>query len=84
MIPKPGKDKKLDKNHRPISLLPCLGKVYERVIAKRLSSHIQFNSNLFPLDHGLEILNSAAMNKIVRSRERATIGHWAPKHNGNT
>ena len=45
---------------------------------------IQFNSNLFPLDHGLEILNSAAMNKIVRSRERATIGHWAPKHNGNT
>ena len=46
MVPKPGKDKRLAKNHRPISLLPCLGKVFERIIAKRLSSYME-NKNLY-------------------------------------
>ena len=52
MIPKPGKDKKRAKNHRPISLLPCLGKVYERIIAKRLSSHMEINKLFSPFQSG--------------------------------
>lgn len=36
-IHKPGKDPKFPQNHRPISLLPCLGKVAERVIRVRLA-----------------------------------------------
>ena len=41
MIAKPNKDAKLSKNYRPISLLPCLGKVFERLIADRLSFHME-------------------------------------------
>ena len=41
MIPKSGKDKKEAKNWRPISLLSCLGKLYERVISSRLSSYLE-------------------------------------------
>ena len=41
LIPKPGKDHKQAKNHRPISLLSCLSKLLERIIAKRLSSHME-------------------------------------------
>ena len=43
LLPKPGKDAKLAKNHRPISLLSCLGKVLERILAKRLSVHMEQN-----------------------------------------
>ena len=40
MIPKPGKDKTLVKNHRPISLISCFGKLLERIITKRLINHL--------------------------------------------
>ena len=46
MIPKPGKDDRIVKNFRPISLLPCLGKIFERIIAQRLSSFLE-SKNLF-------------------------------------
>jgi len=40
MLPKPGKDGTLASSYRPISLLCTLGKLLERVIAKRLSTHL--------------------------------------------
>ena len=46
MIPKPQKDSKLAKNHRPISLLSCLGKILERVTARRLSIYLE-EKNMF-------------------------------------
>ena len=46
LIPKPGKDSREAKNFRPISLLSCMGKLFERVIARRVSSHMEQN-NLF-------------------------------------
>ena len=49
MIPKPDKDLSLAKNYRPISLLSCLGKLFERLLAGRLSLHLEerglFNKN---------------------------------------
>lgn len=36
MVPKPGKDLKFATSYRPISLLSCLGKVYERIICENL------------------------------------------------
>ena len=49
MVPKPGKDLSLAKNYRPISLLSCLGKLFERLLAGRLSEHLEekglFNKN---------------------------------------
>ena len=43
LIPKPGKDSREAKNFRPISLLSCLGKVFERIIASRLSNFMEKN-----------------------------------------
>jgi len=39
MIPKPGKDPKSPSNHRPISLLNTLSKVYERLLLTRLQTY---------------------------------------------
>ena len=41
MIPKPDKDPHIPANYRPISLLSCLGKLLERVIADRLQTHFE-------------------------------------------
>ena len=43
LIPKPGKDSREAKNFRPISLLSCLGKIFERIIATRLSNFMEVN-----------------------------------------
>ena len=43
VIPKPNKDTKFAKNFRPISLLSCVGKILERIIASRLSLHMETN-----------------------------------------
>ena len=43
LIPKPGKDARQAKNHRPISLLSCLGKVFERILAYKLSNYMEQN-----------------------------------------
>lgn len=41
MIPKPGKDPKIPSNYRPISLLKCIGKIFEKIIASRLLLHLE-------------------------------------------
>ncbi|KAK8768859.1 hypothetical protein V5799_014676 [Amblyomma americanum] len=46
MIPKPGKKLQVE-NLRPISLTSCLGKMYERIITKRIQSHLERNQ-LYP------------------------------------
>lgn len=39
MLPKLGKDHKLPENYRPISLLPTLGKIVEKIILERIKAH---------------------------------------------
>ena len=46
LIPKPGKDLREAKNFRPISLLSCLGKLLERLLAHRISRYME-EENLF-------------------------------------
>ncbi|KFM64681.1 putative RNA-directed DNA polymerase from transposon X-element, partial [Stegodyphus mimosarum] len=41
LIPKPGKDSTRPDGFRPISLLPGLGKIYERIILRRLQPHME-------------------------------------------
>ena len=43
-IPRKGKDKQDPSSYRPISLLSCVGKLLERIINKRLKSHLESNS----------------------------------------
>lgn len=49
VIPKPGKDLLYTQNHRPISLLPTISKVFERLIYSRLFKFVH-EHNLIP-DH---------------------------------
>lgn len=46
-ISKPGKDPKLCTSYRPISLLSCLGKIFERVISNRIRDFVSCN-NILP------------------------------------
>ncbi|KAL4123315.1 hypothetical protein QTP88_015512 [Uroleucon formosanum] len=41
MIPKPGKNHSISENHRPISLLSTISKVYEKIILKTLRIYIK-------------------------------------------
>ena len=48
-IPKPGRDLSLVNSYRPISLLSCLGKLYERMVYQRLYWHLE-NMNKIPIE----------------------------------
>lgn len=58
MLPKPGKDSKQPSSYRPISLLNTLGKLLERIIARRLGEHFRdtsfFNEWQRAYQHGKE------------------------------
>lgn len=47
MIPKPGKSPNEASSYRPISLLPVMGKLFEKLFSKRLKNLIQ-NRNILP------------------------------------
>jgi hypothetical protein len=47
MIPKPGKNKTEVNSYRPISLIPILSKVLEKLLLKRLKPEIEVQ-NLIP------------------------------------
>ena len=41
MLPKPGKDLTKPTSYRPISLLPAMGKIFERIVASRFSAFLE-------------------------------------------
>ena len=51
-VPKKGKNKKNPRSYRPISLLSCVGKLLERMVNRRLISHLESNSALSPTQTG--------------------------------
>ncbi|GFT35244.1 probable RNA-directed DNA polymerase from transposon X-element [Trichonephila clavipes] len=51
-ILKPGKNSALAESYRPISLLPVLSKLAEKVILARLKDHLERESILIPEQHG--------------------------------
>ena len=46
MVQKPGKDHTNPKSYRPISLLPAISKIFERIICERLVGHLEQNNLL--------------------------------------
>ncbi|GFW56158.1 probable RNA-directed DNA polymerase from transposon X-element [Trichonephila clavipes] len=51
VLPKPKKDTKFAENYRPISLLSCLGKIYEKIILTRIIDHCDRNTIIPDFQH---------------------------------
>ena len=71
-VPKPNKDAKYAKNFRPISLLSCMGKVLERIIAERLSNHMEEN-NLFTKSQSGFRKHRMTTEQLLRLSEEAHV-----------
>ncbi|GFV06074.1 putative RNA-directed DNA polymerase from transposon X-element [Trichonephila clavipes] len=52
MIPKPGKDQKFPLNFRPISLISSIGKIYEKILLKRIEKYTLDYSIIPDIQHG--------------------------------
>ena len=79
MIPKPGKSTKDPTNYRPISLLPTVGKITERVILDRLNAQIE-ELNLMPPEqfgfrqfHGTDLQLLRIVEEIHQAMDNRNI-----------
>jgi Reverse transcriptase (RNA-dependent DNA polymerase). len=72
-IPKQGKDPKFPQNRRPISLLSCLGKVYEKIILERFKKFV-FTNNLIPDEQFGFIPGCSTTHQLIRLMEYITSG----------
>ena len=77
MLPKPGKDLSKPTSYRPISLLPAIGKIFERIIASRLSTFLEstkyfdenqagFRNKLSTVD---QLFKTVSVNKHCTQKE---------------
>ncbi|KAK2722310.1 hypothetical protein QYM36_002740, partial [Artemia franciscana] len=71
MIPKPGKDTSKIENHRFITLLPVLGKVYERLVKKRLNWEVEKRKILKDVQCGFRRNKSTIDNLVCFQRDAA-------------
>lgn len=62
------RDWTLTNSYRPISLLPTIGKIYERMIAARLITHLEQYAVLSDNQHG-------TVNAIIKLKEIVTWTH---------
>ncbi|GFU27189.1 RNA-directed DNA polymerase from mobile element jockey [Trichonephila clavipes] len=80
-ILKPGKDPTLPDSFRPISLLPVLSKITEKVIQKRLCQHLNDNDILIPQQHGFRAGLSTS-HQLLRVVEYIKTGFRDRKSTG--
>ncbi|KAJ1524620.1 hypothetical protein ONE63_011104 [Megalurothrips usitatus] len=80
-IPKPGKDPTLPASHRPISLLSNLGKLLERIIAKRLTEYLEENDLLNVQQYGFRRQHSTT-HALMEFSDVATLAMSLGKHLG--
>ena len=72
-IPKQGKDPKTLQNRLPISLLSSLGKIYERILLKRLTCHV-FANNLVPEEQFGFMPGCSTTQQLLRLTEHISSG----------
>ena len=78
-LPKPGKDRGNPANYRPISLTSCLGKVFERMVGKRLSWFLEENNCISINQSGFR-KNHTTYDHIIRLETDIRKGYKYKKH----
>ncbi|GFW10301.1 probable RNA-directed DNA polymerase from transposon X-element [Trichonephila clavipes] len=80
-ILKPGIDPTLPDSFRPISLLPVLSKITEKIIQKRLCQHLNDNDILIPQQHGFRA-GLSTTHQLLRVMEYIKTGFRDRKSTG--
>ena len=78
-IQKPGKDRRNPGNYRPISLTSCFGKIFERMIGKRLAWFLEHNNLLSKFQSGFR-KNHSTYDHIIRMETDIRKGFKYKKH----
>ena len=71
-IPKPGKNKTVLQNYRPISLLSTLSKILEKIILIQLGKHLTQNNIIIPQQYGFREKHSC-IHQVLRVAEYITM-----------
>ena len=72
MIPKPEKDPKICTNYRPISLLSCIGKLFEKIITNRILKDLE-SRNFFNKWQRAYRNNKEGIEHIIRFTEHINL-----------
>ena len=72
MLPKPGKDLTKPTSYRPISLLPAIGKVFERIIANRLSTFLE-KANYFDENQAGFRRNRSTLDQLFKLSQSVSM-----------
>jgi hypothetical protein len=79
MIHKPGKPPHRVTSYRPISLLPLLSKIFERILLKRIQVDADINETIRPHQFGFREYHSTTqqchriINEILKSLEKKKL-----------
>ena len=79
LLKKPGLDKSVLNNYRPLSNLPCLSKIIERVVAARLSAHMSEHNfsepyqSAYEPNHSVETALLCVQNDIVKAMDTQKV-----------
>lgn len=71
-IPKPNKDKSVVKNWRPISVLLCISKIFEGILAKRINIHTS-KCNIFENQFGF-LSNNSTIHALANLQNQINEG----------
>ena len=69
ILKKPGSDPELLSNYRPISLLPFLSKVLEKVVAKQLTAHLESHNLLASFQSGFRRRHSTETALVMITKD---------------
>ncbi|GFX57859.1 probable RNA-directed DNA polymerase from transposon X-element [Trichonephila clavipes] len=73
LLPKPGKDAKFATNYRPINLLSRIGKIFEKIILKRLQEHTDSHNLIPDFQHGFRS-ETSTNQQLLRLTNRVING----------
>lgn len=78
MLPKPGKDRRQPGSYRPITLLPHIAKLFERLLLRRLSPHLKLRDEQygFRAGHSTTLQLTRTLHHLAEETNlgRSTIG----------